>query len=178
MEVETLAGREELPTPLEAIKTTQQNGIAVGPKTFPLEDMLFLRLDPRSPAPRPAEFTLVLRDGGEISGSVSEGDENKVVWRSSTISPETLSIRLEDIRGLLVLLAGSAAGGSEALGGREAPTKAARSEWIRLRKEISSANEKRDQIALLEGGKVQGILEAIEASGVQLRAARERPGRV
>ena len=140
--------------------------VVPGGKKLPLDDLIFLRFPVKTPGggaiPADAPAVLFLRDGSELSGRITAGDEEAVRFRVPGLGSEALSVPLESVRGLMVVPGEASAPGPSRDRG---PSRGA---WrIRLRGEIASKRREKDEVILLQEGRVQGILESLDAEGVR-----------
>ena len=171
IEVETTKGIEVLSeSVLQGIelKPGERSAALVVPggKKLPLDDLIFLRFPAKAPlgaaTPADAPAVLFLRDGSELSGRITAGDEEAVRFRVPGLGSEALSVPLESVRGLMVVPAEASAPGPSRDRG---PSRGA---WrIRLRGEIASKRREKDEVILLQEGRMQGILESLDAEGVR-----------
>ena len=141
--------------------------VAPGGKKVSLDELIFLRFPgkapggPETPVDTPA--VLFLRDGSELSGRITAGDEEAVRFLVPGLGSESLSVPLESVRGLLVTPA--EASGSPGLARDRGMSRGA---WrIRLRGEIASKRREKDEVILLQEGRVQGILESLDPEGAR-----------
>ena len=168
VEVETAKGVEILSgTALSVLELRPAGSSAAllvpGGKKVPADELTFIRFPTKVPAasgaaPAEASAILFLRDSSELSGRITAGDEDVVRFRVPGLGSEPLSVPLESVRGLLVAPSGSA--------GRDRGS--SRGAWrIRLRGEIASMRREKDEVILLQEGRVQGILESLDAEGAR-----------
>jgi hypothetical protein len=172
-EIETAAGREAFPDGALEDLVLRLGGkaaeLTIPSRKVPLDDIVFLRFPPRAAAPAAlpdAPLVLFLRDGSELAGRVTAGDEDSVRFRVPGLGAESLAIPIEKVKGLMVLSQEAAPGAPP--GSRPRERTLSRGAWrIRLRSEISSARAEKDEVILLQEGRVQGILESLDAEGVR-----------
>jgi hypothetical protein len=171
IEVETAKGVEVLSgTAIPGLELRPAEASAAlvvpGGKKVPADELTFIRFPgkaPAAPGPAPADASaiLFLRDSSELSGRITAGDEDVVRFRVPGLGSEPLSVPLESVRGLLVAPA-------EASGSSGRDRAANRGAWrIRLRGEIASRRREKDEVILLQEGRVQGILESLDAEGAR-----------
>jgi hypothetical protein len=140
--------------------------VVPGGKKIPADELTFIRFPAKAPAtsgvaPADASAVLFLRDSSELSGRITAGDEDVVRFRVPGFGSESLSVPLESVRGLLVTP-------TEASGSPGRDRGSSRGAWrIRLRGEIASTRREKDEVILLQEGRVQGILESLDAEGAR-----------
>lgn len=173
-----------LPAP---VGEKSQGKLALGDATVGVEDVLFLRfMRPRPPPAASVRVLLILRGvpGGEpteLAGIVEglapgRGDEDTIRFLSPAIVPGAansgapagaapggaLLVPLETVKGLVVLAQGAP--------GEEETSRAARA--LRLKREVARAQPRKDELVLLQGGRAEGVLEALLKDGVRFSSER------
>lgn len=143
-----------------------QTVLRVGSETFALEDLLYLELATTSDEREP--LVLFLRSEGEVAGRVAGGDADAVEWANGSLSGQPLRIPLEDVRGILVKRPPKDAAEAPSTSGLFDATREA-SRIVRLREELLSPSPRTDEL-ILEGGRVQGVLDAVGVDGVRFHA--------
>ncbi|HVR75854.1 MAG TPA: NPCBM/NEW2 domain-containing protein [Planctomycetota bacterium] len=161
--------------------------LALGDATVEVEDVLFLRFTrPRPPAANSVRVLLILRaapgvEPTELAGVVGgidprEREEDTIRFLSPAIVPGAASsgapaeaapgvgllVPLEKVKGLVVLALGSP--------GEEETSRAARA--ARLKREVARAQPRKDELILLQGGRAEGVLEALLKDGVRFGSER------
>jgi len=166
IEIETTGGRESLPlAEVSRLAIAPGSGAAkpqliLDARKIPVDDVLSIRLPIRPPGGTPGRFLLLLRSGSEVAGAIAGGDDTSIRFRAGSLGSNVLSVRLEDVKGLIVE---NAAGGEPKRDG----TKNEAAARQRLRSQIAKGKPEKDAVVLLEGGRVEGVLEKFEEDGIR-----------
>lgn len=136
--------------------------LRLGAEAFPLDEILHLEIAGALDEPQP--WILFLRAGGEIAGAAAGGDGESVSWRSPSLGSEPVRIALDDVLGLLAVRKPGEGTGTSADALREAALA------LRLREEILKRLSPADEVVLPEGGRIQGVLDSVNATGIRFSA--------
>jgi hypothetical protein len=171
IEVETIGGRLTLPLAgaaglAIAPEAPRPELVLDGTRRLPVDEVLSIRFPALEGAGAatdgtPARFVLFLRSGAELAGTVAGGDGDAVRFRAPRLGDKPFAFPLEAVRGLVVETAPPSAAGGAAAARREAAVRQ------RIRSRIAREKPEKDAILLLQGGRVDGVLEKFEEDGVR-----------